>query len=361
MNKQIDLHQSTNIGIVGAGSWGTSLAILLGEKGYPVTLWVNEPELLENLKKNRENGFFLPGFSLPPSVSFSGNLEETVTSKGYVFFVVPSHVLRSIFTMCVTHISSETIIVSATKGIEISSLMRMSEVMVDIGGGPILDRIAVLSGPSFAVEVARKSPTTIVAAARDEEIAEKVQLLLTTPWFRTYTNNDVIGVEVGGSLKNVIAIAAGIVDGLGLGANTKAALLTRGLAEMTGLGTAMGGIPLTFSGLSGMGDLILTCNSSQSRNYTTGFKLGQGAKLSTITSSQNMVAEGINTTKSSFLLARRIGVEMPITEQVHAILFEEKSLHEAVRCLMTRKLKKEHQHLLEIYEQRGNNDNNNVL
>lgn len=358
MNTQNDFHQKTSVGIVGAGSWGTSLAILLGEKGYPVTLWVNEPELLENLRDKRQNDLFLPGITLPSSVSFSGNLAETVSDKGYVLFVVPSHVLREIFRQCVAHIPADAIIVSATKGIEISSLMRMSEVMIDVGGADVGERIAVLSGPSFAVEVARKSPTTIVAAANDEGIAEKVQLLMTTPWFRTYTNTDIIGVEVGGSLKNIIAIAAGVVDGLGLGANTKAALLTRGLAEMTRLGTAMGGMPLTFAGLSGMGDLILTCNSPLSRNYSTGFKLGQGAKLSTIAASQTMVAEGINTTKSAFLLARRIGVEMPITEQVHAILFEEISPHEAVRNLMTRKLKQEHQHLREIYERRYNNHQN---
>jgi len=329
------------IAVIGAGSWGTAVTILLANKGFHVKLWVYEQDLCQVMQSTRENLMFLPGFSVPENVEISNDLSAVVRDCEFIFLVVPSHIVRSILTQIIPDLYAECILVSATKGIENVTLMRMTEIMIELLPPQFHDRLAVLSGPSFAREVCQRTPTTVVIASSRTDIAERVQQLTNAPYFRTYTNSDVVGVEIGGALKNVIAIAAGTTDGLGYGANTKAALLTRGLAEMTRLGLALGANPLTFAGLSGMGDLILTCNSALSRNYTTGYKLGQGNSLDKIVSSKKMIAEGIKTTASAFQLSLKTGVEMPIIEQVHAILFENKKPELAVYELMTRKLKRE--------------------
>ncbi|MBN2383695.1 NAD(P)H-dependent glycerol-3-phosphate dehydrogenase [bacterium] len=340
--------EELKITVVGAGSWGTALAILLAGKGFPVRLWVYETDLCQVMQSTRENLLFLPGFKLPANIEPINELAEAVSDSDFIILVVPSHVFRGVLSQMVPYIHPDSILVSATKGIENDSLARMSEIMIELLPETYHERIAILSGPSFAREVCQQTPTTVVVASKAVEVAERVQLLMTTPYFRTYTNNDIVGVEIGGALKNVIAIAAGTTDGLGFGANTKAALLTRGLAEMTRLGLALGANPLTFAGLSGMGDLILTCNSALSRNYTTGYKLGQGNSLEKIVTSMHMVAEGIKTTQSAYQLALRLGVEMPIIEQVHAILFENKKPELAVYQLMTRKLKRENHQIQDV-------------
>ncbi|MFC1850900.1 NAD(P)H-dependent glycerol-3-phosphate dehydrogenase [candidate division CSSED10-310 bacterium] len=336
------------IAVIGAGSWGTAITILLAAKGFRVSLWVYEPELLQTMKQKPENQLYFPGFPIEGKVDFSGDISEVVRGSGFIILVVPSHVLRQTLSTFKADIENDSIIVSATKGIEVQTLKRMTEVIGELVPQALQQRIAVLSGPSFAQEVAQKSPTTVVVASENEQVAQQVQLLFNTPHFRTYTNTDVVGVEIGGSLKNVIAIAAGTSDGLGFGNNTKAAILTRGLSEMTRLGAAMGANPLTFAGLSGMGDLILTCNSSLSRNYMTGYKLGKGSSLQEITASLRTVAEGINTTRSAYKLSHQVQVEMPIVDQVFSLLFEGKRPSLAVVELMKRKLKKEHRQIISL-------------
>lgn len=333
------------IAVIGGGSWGTALAGLLGEKGHPVKLWIYENELVEILRETRENTYYLSGYTLPKTVTFSNSVPEVVHQADFVIIVVPSHVLRRVLSLFPRDINRQAIIVSATKGIEIDSLKRMSEIIRESLPEEMAARVAVLSGPSFATEVSQHLPTTVVLASEREEIAKKAQVLFNTPFFRTYTNTDLIGVELCGALKNVMAIAAGAADGLGFGNNTKAALITRGLAEMSRLGMALNANPLTFSGLSGMGDLILTCTSSMSRNYSTGFKLGQGNSLADIIAGRKTVAEGINTTRSSYQLSHTLGIDMPIIEKVFSILFEGKRPKDAVRELMTRSLKNEFHHI----------------
>lgn len=333
-NKQV-------IGVIGAGSWGTTLADLLAKKGHEVVLWAYEPELVAEMEEKRENSLFLPGVSLSTGLSFTNSLEEAVKGKDMVLFVPPSQVLRQVLKTCLPFFKDDAVVVSASKGIELETLMTMSQLFQELLPASLYPRFAVLSGPSFAKEVANEMPTAVVAASDSPDVARRVQAIFNTEYFRVYTNTDMMGVELGGSIKNVVAIAAGISDGLGFGYNTRAALITRGLVEMTRLGMAMGAVPATFSGLAGMGDLVLTCTGDLSRNRTVGIKLGQGMRLKEILAQMKMVAEGVKTAESTYLLARRLQVEMPITEQVYQILYEEKSPRVAVMQLMTRDLKAE--------------------
>lgn len=330
-----------NIGVIGAGSWGTTLADLLAKKGHEVTLWAYEPELVGEMATTGVNSLFLPGIRLSSKLRFTNSLEEAVAGKGVLLCVAPSQVVRGVITTALPAIPADAVIVSASKGIELDTLKTVSQVYEELLPEALFRRFAVLSGPSFAREVAQEMPTAVVAAAADERVAAFVQKVFTTTLFRVYTNPDIMGVELGGAIKNVIALAAGISDGLGFGNNTRAALITRGLAEMTRLGRALGASRETFAGLAGMGDLVLTCTGDLSRNRTVGMKLGQGMSLSAILGEMRMVAEGVKTTESARNLARRLGVDMPITEKVYSILYEGKPARDAVVELMTRDLKAE--------------------
>jgi len=340
--------QSEIIGVVGAGSWGTSIAQLLAEKGYPVRLWVYEPELCEIIRQRRENTYYLPGYRLHDNITPYTNIEEVVKGRRFVVMVVPSHVYRSVALQMIPFIEDEVIIVSATKGIENESLLTMEGIWKEILPPDKKIHFACLAGPSFAKEVIRKVPTAVTVASREEDVAKKVQILFATEYFRVYTSSDVVGLELAGAIKNVIAIAAGMCDGMGFGHNTRAALITRGLAEMARLGVRLGAHPLTFSGLAGIGDLLLTCTGDLSRNRTVGYLIGQGKKLEAILSEMRMVAEGVKTAKSVYFLAKKVGVEMPICEQVYAILYEGQDPREAVKTLMTRALKHELEHHTEV-------------
>jgi glycerol-3-phosphate dehydrogenase (NAD(P)+) len=306
-----------------------------------VTLWAYEPDLVNAMTATRENHLFLPGISLSPALSFTNSLEEAACGKNVLLFVVPSQVLRGVLKKVLPFIREDAVIASASKGIELDTLKPVSCIYEELLSASLYRRFGVISGPSFAREVAREMPTAVVAAAQDQAIAQRIQEIFSTSFFRVYTNGDVIGVELGGAIKNVIAIAAGISDGLGFGYNTRAALITRGLAEMSRLGNAMGASASTFAGLAGMGDLVLTCTGDLSRNRAVGMALGQGKRLSEILGEMNMVAEGVKTTESAYQLAASLGIEMPITEQVYRVLYEEKSAKEAVMELMTRDLKAE--------------------
>ncbi|MFH2012277.1 MAG: NAD(P)H-dependent glycerol-3-phosphate dehydrogenase [Pseudomonadota bacterium] len=327
------------IGVIGAGSWGTAIANLIAEKGYPVTLWVFEPDLCEILKKERENPVYLPNFKLSKNIKPTTSFSEVCLDKDILVSVPPSHVVRGVISHTLPHLSDKVIIVSASKGIENDSLMTMSNVFKEVLPSKLHNSMVFLSGPSFAKEVVQKNPTAVTVASENIEAAEIVQEVFSTSYFRVYTNSDVIGVELGGAVKNVIAIAAGVCDGLDLGYNTRAALITRGLAEITRLGVKMGANPSTFSGLAGLGDLVLTCTSDLSRNRTLGFKLGQGSKLNEILNEMKMVAEGVKTTKAVYNIAKKLDVEMPITEQVYSLLYEDKPAKDVVIELMTRDLK----------------------
>jgi glycerol-3-phosphate dehydrogenase (NAD(P)+) len=330
-----------NIGVIGAGSWGTTLADLLAKKGHAVTLWAYEPGLAEEMAAMRENRLFLPGITLAPSLAYTNDLMKAVSSRNLLLFVVPSQVLRGVLRQVVTAISHDAVIVSATKGVEVDTLLAVSQIYEELLPPDLYRSFTALSGPSFAREVAQEMPTAVAAAAADERAARKVQEAFTCGFFRVYTNSDLIGVELGGALKNVIAIAAGIADGLGFGCNTRAALITRGLAEITRLGLAMGARPETFAGLAGMGDLVLTCTGDLSRNRSVGIQLGKGRRLADILAEMRMVAEGVKTAESSWQLAQRHHVDMPITEQVYRVLYEDKPARDAVVELMSRDPKAE--------------------
>jgi glycerol-3-phosphate dehydrogenase (NAD(P)+) len=329
------------IGVIGAGSWGATLADLLARKGHDVMLWAYESELVHEMRKTGVNGLFLPGISLSPHLRYTKSLQEAVAGKEIILFVVPSQVLRGVINATLPHFPGNSIIMSASKGIELGTLMLVSQIYEELLPCDLYRNFAALSGPTFAREVAQGMPTAVVAAASEPTVAERIQKVFTTGYFRVYTNNDVTGVELGGAVKNVIAIAAGISDGLGFGHNTRAALITRGLAEMARLGQEMGAKSSTFAGLAGMGDLVLTCTGDLSRNRTVGMKLGKGMKLVEILAEMRMVAEGVKTTESTRNLARRLGVDMPITEKLYQVLYEDKPVKEAVMELMTRDLKAE--------------------
>jgi glycerol-3-phosphate dehydrogenase (NAD(P)+) len=325
--------------VIGAGAWGTALAIHLARIGHPVRQWVYEADLAERFRVHRDNPDYLPGVEIPAAVTPFRDLGEAVDGVGLAIAAVPSQYARGVYGDLSATLPAEAVLVSATKGIEETSLALPLAVAAEAVGGR--RPLAVLSGPSFAREVADGLPVALVAASDRPEIADRVQETFASPTFRVYTNNDPIGVQVAGALKNVMAIAAGAVDGLGMGTNCMAALVTRGLAEITRLGTAMGGAFETFSGLAGLGDLVLTCTGRLSRNREVGQRLGRGEKLAEILRQTRSVAEGVRTTISARQLARMIEVEMPIVEQVYRILYEERDPREAVSELMTRPLRHE--------------------
>jgi glycerol-3-phosphate dehydrogenase (NAD(P)+) len=326
------------IAVIGDGGWGTALSILLQGKGNAVTLWSNFPEYAEELRRTRENRTFLPGVRIPGEVEITSDLAGAVRGAELLVAAVPVVYLRSVMTRLAECCDPGVPIVNVAKGIETESLMRGSEVIAHCTGS---QRIAVLSGPSHAEEVARGLPATVVASAKDMALAREVQQAFMAQRLRVYTNPDMIGVELGAAVKNVIAIAAGILDGLGLGDNAKSALITRGLAEITRLGVAMGADARTFAGLTGLGDLITTCISPHGRNRAVGMAIGKGRTLRDILAGMKMVAEGVMTTKSACALARRHNVEMPITFEVHKVLFEDKPPRQALADLMMRQPKPE--------------------
>ncbi len=332
------------VGVIGAGAWGTALAHLMATKGDSVTIWAYEPEVVEEINEHHENRTYLPGIELPPNLSATGDLAAAVTGRDLVVSVVPSHVLREVMGQVAPHLPQGVPIVSATKGIENRTLMTMSEVIEDVLPMVYHPMLAFLSGPSFAREVGMLQPAAVSVASRFEKLAEQVQRMMASPYFRIYSSNDVAGVELGGALKNVIAIAAGAASGLGLGTNTGAALITRGLAEISRLAVHRGANPLTLAGLSGMGDLVLTCTGKLSRNRSVGESLGQGKILVDIVRDMRQVAEGVKTAKSVYNLARREEIEMPICNMVYRMLYEDLAVPEAVVGLMTRKLKREVSH-----------------
>ena len=325
------------IAVIGAGSWGTTLASLLAEKGYDVSLWSFEKEIADEINNRFTNSTYLPGAVLSRGLKATDDLEGAVKKARYLLNVVPTQFTRSVFKEAVKYIHENVVIVSASKGIEHGTLLTVSSILNEISG----NQSAVLSGPSFAKEVIIKLPTAVTLATNNPETGLLLQEIFTTAYFRVYTHSDILGVELGGALKNVIAIASGISDGLGLGHNARAALITRGIAEMMRLGENMGADKRTFSGLSGMGDLVLTCTGALSRNYSVGVKLGQGMKLSDILASTRSVAEGVATALSAFELSRKFGVEMPIVEQVYKVIYKDKSPAEAVKVLMNRTLRAE--------------------
>jgi len=326
-----------HIAVVGAGSWGTALACLLSNKGLDISLWVYEKELAEEMEKIRINKIYLPDVRIPKNIKISHQVSEVVKKAQYILNAVPAQYTRSVFKESLPFVSNEAIIISAAKGIERGTLMTISSVLKGLSG----HKVAVLSGPSFAKEVIKNLPTAVTLATEDKSTGLILQEVFNTNNFRVYTHDDILGVEIGGALKNVIAIASGISDGLGLGLNARASLITRGLAEMTRLGVAMGANERTFSGLSGLGDLVLTCTGHLSRNYTLGTKLGQGMKLRDILDQTMSVVEGVATAESAFELSKKYTIEMPIVEQVYKIIYEGKDPALAVSDLMRRSLKSE--------------------
>jgi glycerol-3-phosphate dehydrogenase (NAD(P)+) len=333
--------QATRIGVVGAGSWGTALARLLADKGFELDFWVFEPEVREQIETLRENQVFLPGFHLPESIHPSNDLETVVNNKDLVLVVVPSHFMRSVATQMRPFIKNDAVVVSASKGIENKTHLTMTGILEEILDFVPPQNLAVLSGPSFAKEVAARIPTVVAAASLDRQVARFVQSVFSCPTFRVYVNDDPIGTQIGGAMKNVLAIAAGICDGMNMGLNPRAALITRGLTEMNRLGIRLGADPLTLSGLAGVGDLLLTCTGTLSRNHTVGVQIGQGKKLDDIISEMRMVAEGVKTTRSVYNLSRKLGLDLPICNEVYHVLFEDLPVAETVQRLMNRSLKHE--------------------
>ena len=329
------------IGVIGAGAWGTALAMLLADKGHNVTLWMYEKDLAGETSRTRENRVYLPGFALPEAITVTSSLENTVTDSALLLSVVPSHTVRAVTKQYASFLARDAIIISASKGIEIETLMPLSEIFKDVLPAAFHNRLCFLSGPSFAKEVAQKMPTAITLASYDPAVGKIAQEILSNAYFRVYTNLDVIGVELAGSLKNVVAIAAGALQGMGFGSNTMAALLTRGLAEIARLGVALGGSVTTFSGLAGMGDLVLTCTGGLSRNRSLGARLGAGEKLEDILRGAKTIAEGVKTTKAARELAKKHHIEMPIVDEVYQILYEHKDPKKALQDLMARELKAE--------------------
>jgi len=330
--------------VIGAGSWGTALAKMLSDKGCAINLWAHRPEHAAEIIAYRENHTYLPGFKLGKLLTATANLEQAVAGRRMVLMVVPSHGFRQVFRQLLPHLLNDTYVISAVKGIENDTLMTMDQVMGDEMGRlshPPRLHLGVLAGPSFAKEVAAEVPTAVAVACATLDEARFCQQFFNAPFFRVYASTDVIGMELSGALKNIVAIGAGICDGLGYGTNTRAALITRGLAEITRLGVKMGAQPLTFSGLAGLGDLVLTCTGDLSRNRQVGLKLGQGQKIDEIVAEMEMVAEGVKTTKSAWNLARRERVEMPILEQVYRVIYEDLDCDQAVKALLARSLKEE--------------------
>ena len=329
------------VSIIGAGGWGTALSLTLARLGHGVRLWAFEPEVAESIRTHHENRLFLPEIALPEDLVVTNDLGEALEGAEIVVSAVPSHVCRALYAQMLPHLQSDMAFISVTKGLETATQMRMSEVIRSVVGVQFPPRMAALSGPSFAREVARGDPTAVVVASEDGATAQFIQKEFSSRTLRLYTSSDVVGVEMGGAVKNVIAIAAGVVEGLGLGHSPVAALITRGLVEMTRLACACGARRETLAGLAGLGDLVLTCTGDLSRNRRLGIELGRGRKLDEILASMRMVAEGVKTTQATVTLAARHGVEMPITQQVARILRAETSPPEAIRELMERSLKEE--------------------
>ena len=330
------------IGVLGAGSWGTALAALATTRGHAVRLWAREPEVVRQIREDAENRVFLPGVELPRQLGVTGDIEQAVAGAGIVMAVSPAQYQGAVVARAAPFLEPGAVLVTASKGIETATLRRMDEVLAEVLTAGQSERLTVLSGPSFAAEVVSGQPTAVVAASRSEEARLRVQSALQGPSFRVYTSEDVIGVELGGALKNVIALAAGVVAGLGFGHNTLCALITRGLVEITRLGVAMGASRPTFFGLAGMGDLVLTCTGDVSRNRTVGFELGRGRSLDDILGDMTAVAEGVKTAEAVHELAARHQVEMPICEQVYGILMGRIHPAEAAHNLMMRDPKPEH-------------------
>jgi glycerol-3-phosphate dehydrogenase (NAD(P)+) len=333
----------TKVAILGGGSWGTALAIVLSRshRAHEIFLWVRDAALAESIRRDRENKSYLPGHPLTEKIHITNNFQEAASGADILLGAMPSAHARSVYTQALPHLARGVAFVSATKGLEPSSHARVSEVIRQIVSPKFAPRIAVLSGPSFAAETARGEPTAVVLASDDPALASALQEEFAGPSFRLYTNDDVLGVELSGAMKNVMAIAAGVCQGLGLGSNALAALITRGLAEMTRLCVSLGAQAETLSGLAGLGDLVLTCTGSLSRNRHVGIELGKGRALAEILGVMRMVAEGVGTTVPLLALARDAGIELPITEQVDAILHHGKSPKEAIRDIMERRLKRE--------------------
>ena len=328
----------TRCAVVGAGAWGSALADLLARAGHTVTLWAFEPDVVAGVNARHENARFLRGVPLHAGVKATSDVAGAVRDAELVLFVAPSHVLRAVARQAAAAVATNAVLVVATKGVERGTLGLMTDVIGDeLPGRPVV----ALSGPSFAAEVAARQPTAVVAASAQHDAAERAQVALSSDSFRVYTSDDVTGVEIGGALKNVIAVATGIAEGLGLGFNPRAALITRGLAEITRLGVALGAAPLTFAGLAGLGDLVLTCTGALSRNRAVGLEIGRGAMLQDILAGRETVAEGVVTTQSAHALAIREGIAMPIVAAVHGILFEQQSPRAAIAALMTRELRAE--------------------
>jgi glycerol-3-phosphate dehydrogenase (NAD(P)+) len=326
--------------VVGSGAWGTALGSLLAREGHEVVLWCHEEEVARSITRDRTNPY-LTGVTLPDSLRATTALDEAVADAGLVLSVSPSQFVGGVMARAAPHLDPDCLLVSASKGIELTTLRRMDQVLAAVVPEQVMSRFSVLSGPSFAAEVAREAPTAVAVASLDPEARRRVQELFQTSSFRVYTTPDVVGVELGGALKNVIAVAAGVAAGLGFGHNTLAALITRGLAEIRRLGVALGARRETFAGLAGMGDLVLTCTGDLSRNRTVGFRLGTGERLADILDDMSAVAEGVKTADAVRELARRHAVEMPITEQVHAIIHGDRSPSDALRALMLRDPKPE--------------------
>jgi glycerol-3-phosphate dehydrogenase (NAD(P)+) len=333
------------VGVIGSGAWGTTLALLLAQKGIATTLWEHRPERAAEMQRTRENTLFLPGFRFPDELYVTANVREAAQDKDMLLLVTPSQRMRENARLIAPYVGAETLLVSASKGIEVDTLKRMTEIIAEEIPAA-RDRIAALSGPNISREVAEGKPTAAVVAAQEQEVAVRVRTLLSTARFRVYTSTDVVGVELGGALKNIIAIGAGLNEGMGFGENAKAAFITRGVAEIARLGIAAGAHPLTFTGLAGIGDLIATCASPLSRNQQLGRRLASGEKLEDILASTHTVAEGVSTTKAALQLAIRHNVELPITEQLSHVLFEGLDPRKAVPELMMRDPKDEMEGML---------------
>jgi glycerol-3-phosphate dehydrogenase (NAD(P)+) len=330
-----------NLAIIGAGSWGTALSIVLAPRFSRVRLWVYEADLAARIRETRINDLYLSGFELPSSVQATTDLGEALEDADIVLSAIPSHLVRSLYGRMLPFLNERMVFASATKGLENGTLLRMSQVICDVVSQQFTPQVAVLSGPTFAREVAALEPTALVAASDALGVAECIQTAFAGPTFRLYASSDPTGLEIGGSIKNVVAIGAGVLHGLGLGHNAMAALITRGLAEMTRLAVAMGGKPQTLAGLAGLGDLVLTCHGELSRNRTVGVELAKGRKLEEIVGSMRMVAEGVKTTGAAVDLAKQHSVEMPIAEQMFQMLHHGTSPREAIKALMERSLKGE--------------------
>ncbi len=343
-NEKVEYSQLGKVAVIGAGSWGTAIAMVLSRKGVPTILWGHNKEHQEALSKDRENKKYLAGFSFSPALKITSDLEEAVKDTEVICMVVPSHGYRLVFEQLQPYLKHGVSVVSAVKGIENGTLKTMTQVMEDVLANTPQKKhvtLSVLSGPSFAKEVAKGLPTLVTIGCTKIEDAQKLQNIFGTKLFRVYASQDMIGLEISAALKNIVAIAAGICDGLGYGLNSRAALITRGLAEITRMGVAMNADPATFSGLSGLGDLVLTCTGDLSRNRSVGLKLGEGKKLPEILEEMEMVAEGVKTTRSVHDLMQKMGVDMPILEQVYQILYNNKDCLTAVTDLLTRELKVE--------------------